>query len=256
MNDDMMGARTLPDNNTSMSARMRSYIRWNLADVGIGIVGTLVLVFVLTGFAAVFANGYSDESPEAYASQFIATILWDISFVALLLVLVRRKNAGPENLGLRDGVTSPGQTALWVIGGYVALYSTVVIYNIIVSVLGLDFLQPSEQLDSSVFDSDVVIILAGIAIVLCAPIAEEILFRGFLFGGLLRYMPMWLAALLSGGLFSLAHFNVGLVIPFTLVGAILAFLYARTNSLVTNISVHLLFNVTSYLVLVFVPDAR
>jgi membrane protease YdiL (CAAX protease family) len=256
MNDNWR-APAAPGGNQSMASRIRSYITWNLADIGIGITGTLLLIFILATISQVLvANHYGDETPEAYVASFIATILWDLGFVALVLFLIRRKGAGAENLGLRDGITSPGQTMLWVIGGYVALYSTVVIYNVLVSVLGLHFLEPSEQLPSSVFDNNVVIALAGIAIVLCAPIAEEIFFRGFLFGGLTRYVPLWAAALLSGAVFSLAHANIGLIIPFTIVGAILALLYARTNSLVTNISVHLLFNLTSYLILVFFPDAR
>jgi membrane protease YdiL (CAAX protease family) len=255
MNDDWTRAQAAPEQNEPN--RIRSYIKWGAGDLTIGIFGTLLLIFVLASISQVLVTDhYGDETPEAYVASFIATILWDISFVALVFAIVRRRGAGAENLGLRDGVTTPGQTALWIAGGYVALYSTVVIYNIIVSVLGLDFLEPSEQLPSTVFDNDIVIAFAGLAIVLCAPIAEEIFFRGFLFGGLTRYLPIWAAALLSGAIFSLAHANLGLIIPFTIVGAILALLYTKTNSLVTNISVHLLFNLTSYMILVFFPDAR
>jgi membrane protease YdiL (CAAX protease family) len=255
MNDEGMTAQTAPERNDS--TRIRSYIRWGLGDISIGVVGTLLLIFILASISQVLvANHYGEETPEAYVASFIATILWDLGFVLLVLTIVKRRGAGPRNLGLREPVTTTGHTLLWIAGGYLMLYSTVVIYNIIVSVLGLHFLEPSEQLPSSVFDNDIVIAFAGIAIVLCAPIAEEIFFRGFLFGGLTRYLPVWAAALLSGAVFSLAHANVGLIIPFTIVGAILAMLYVRTNSLVTNISVHLLFNLTSYLVLVFFPDAR
>lgn len=239
------------------SGDLRRYVTWSAVELILGIIGSLVLIFILATLAQIFVTEkYGDEAPESYFASFIATILWDIGFVLLVLYLVTRKGGSLESLGFRRPTTSVGGTSAWVIGGYFLLFGTVAFYNLIVSILGLEFLEPSEQLPENVFDSTAVIALAGVAIVLCAPIAEETFFRGFLFGGLLRYLPAWPSALFSGAIFSLAHGNIGLVIPFTLVGAILAWLYTRTNSLLTPIAVHLLFNLTSYTILVFVPNAR
>jgi membrane protease YdiL (CAAX protease family) len=254
MSTDSTGTPTAPERN-EMADRTRSYITWNLADLGIGLFGTLLLIFILATISQVLVtNHYGDETPEAYFGSFVATIAWDIGFVALVLWLVGRKGAGLRNLGIRSPVTTSGTTALWVLGGYVMLYGTVVVYNVLVEVLGLDFLKPSEQLPDNVFDNNLVVV--GILVTVVAPIAEEIFFRGFLYGGLTRYLPLPVAGLASGFIFSLAHANVGLIIPFALVGAILAFLYSKTNSLCTNIAVHMLFNLTSVSILVFFPDMR
>jgi hypothetical protein len=143
-----------------------------------------------------------------------------------------------------------------VIVGYALAYATVIIYGVIVQVTGASFLEPSEQLPKGLFDSSIVVAMTGIAIVMGAPIAEEVLFRGFLFGGLRRYMPIVPAMLVSGLIFSLAHFNVGLIIPFTLVGAILAYVYERSGSLYANIGVHFLFNLTSFSFILLFPQLR
>ena len=256
MNDNWMGAQAAPSD-IEPRRDLRSYVTWSAGDIVLGIVATLILIFILGTIVQVAVAGpQGDEAPESYFASFVATLLWDVGFVLIVLYLVGKKGAGLINLGFRRPTTSASTTVAWIVGGYFMLYAAVAIYNIIVSLLGLDFLEPSAQLPENVFDNAAVIAIAGVAIVLAAPLAEEIFFRGFLFGGLLRYLPLWPSALLSGAIFSLAHGNIGLIIPFSLVGAILAWLYAKTNSLLTPIAVHLLFNLTSYTVLVFVPDAR
>jgi membrane protease YdiL (CAAX protease family) len=83
-----------------------------------------------------------------------------------------------------------------------------------------------------------------------APISEEIFFRGFLFGGLSRYMSFLPAGLLSGIIFASAHAQSGLIIPFTIVGMILAATYRRTGMIYTSMGVHFLFNAISFTALV------
>jgi len=256
MNDEWTGAQAAPAQAQS-SDRIRSYVTWNAGDLAKGIIGALALLFVLGTIAQVLVtNDYGEESPEAYFASFLATISWDIGFVILVIALVAQKGAGLYNLGFRKSEMPASSIAAWVIGGYFLLYGSVAVYNVIVTVLGLEFLEPSEQLPENVFDSTAVVAIAGVAIVLAAPIAEEVFFRGFLFPGLLRYIPMLPSALASGAIFSLAHGNIGLIIPFSIVGAILAWLYVKTNSLLTPILVHLLFNLTSFSILVLVPEAR
>jgi len=54
-------------------------------------------------------------------------------------------------------------------------------------------------------------LLAFLTLVVIAPIAEEILFRGYLLGKLRKHVPVWLAILVTSLLFGLVHFawNVG-----------------------------------------------
>ena len=54
-------------------------------------------------------------------------------------------------------------------------------------------------------------LLAFLTLVVIAPVAEEILFRGYLLGKLRKHVPVWLAILVTSLLFGLVHFawNVG-----------------------------------------------
>jgi membrane protease YdiL (CAAX protease family) len=92
-----------------------------------------------------------------------------------------------------------------------------------------------------------------------APLGEEIFFRGFIFAGLIRFAgPAW-AMLVSGFIFSIFHVTspetAGLVVPFTAVGALFAWLYYRTGSLWPSIGAHLLFNLVSFVLLASMAGA-
>ena len=75
-----------------------------------------------------------------------------------------------------------------------------------------------------------------------APILEELLFRGVLFGGLSKIMPLWPAILLSGLVFAVIHINAATLIPLWFLGAAFAWLYVRTGTLLAPMAVHFTFN--------------
>jgi membrane protease YdiL (CAAX protease family) len=90
-------------------------------------------------------------------------------------------------------------------------------------------------------------LLAGFAFIACvgAPVFEELTFRGFVFNALLRYMPASVAVVVSAAVFGLAHFapgNAGAIVPLIAGGAVLAFVYYRSGSLVASMVTHSLFN--------------
>ena len=130
------------------------------------------------------------------------------------------------------------------------------VYGVVIDAFGFDFLEPDQQVPDEFYDSDVALAILGVAIVFGAPITEEIFFRGFLFGGTRPLTGTLIAALITGFIFSLAHYNPGLILPFTLIGALLALSYHRSGTLFVPIGAHFFFNLVSFSVLVFVPEAR
>lgn len=86
------------------------------------------------------------------------------------------------------------------------------------------------------------LLLAFFSLIIVAPIAEEIIFRGYLLGKLRKYAPTWVAVILTAGLFAVAHgqFNVGLD-TFAL-GVVLCLLRIYSGSLWASILLHMLKN--------------
>lgn len=81
-----------------------------------------------------------------------------------------------------------------------------------------------------------------------APIAEEFLFRGVLFPALLAHSGSFgRALLLQGVLFAAIHTHLATLIPLSAAGICFALGYAATGSLLTPITMHVVFNATSIL---------
>jgi membrane protease YdiL (CAAX protease family) len=88
--------------------------------------------------------------------------------------------------------------------------------------------------------------IAGICLVVLAPFTEEIIFRGFMYRGLRRQLPFWLAAFVVSAIFGLVHgqWNVGLdVFAMSLISC---YLVEKTGSLWPSIFLHSLKNAVAF----------
>jgi membrane protease YdiL (CAAX protease family) len=75
-----------------------------------------------------------------------------------------------------------------------------------------------------------------------APISEETFFRGFLFAGLRREYPFWLAAGVSSLIFGVGHMVPGAIVPLCVLGFLFAWMRERTGSIWPSIAMHMLNN--------------
>jgi membrane protease YdiL (CAAX protease family) len=74
------------------------------------------------------------------------------------------------------------------------------------------------------------------------PLVEETLFRGLLFAALIQWVPAWLAVLLSSLVFALWHQEPYRILPLTVLGIGLAYIYYRSGTLWAPIAAHALNN--------------
>ena len=252
------------------------YATWGRREMVIGFMAALVAIFVLSlALVFPFADAYGDESAEALLAAGIVQILWYASIVFVVYRLVKGKGSSWRALGLREAAyvplgayegiqnavrvviqVRPPRVLVAAVAGYLGAIGLVLVYSGVVEALGVEVLQPDQQIPEAYFENDWLLPVIGVAVVGVAPFVEELFFRGFLYTGLRRGLGVPSAALISGVLFAIAHIDPGLIIPFTLVGIVLAFTYERSGSLAAPIGVHLIFNLVSFLALVLVPEAR
>ena len=81
-----------------------------------------------------------------------------------------------------------------------------------------------------------------LAVVLVAPIAEELFFRGVVYNAWEREYGIRVAVLGSAGLFAAIHGSLFLLVPIFALGVALALLYRSTRSLAATIVMHAGFN--------------
>ncbi len=77
--------------------------------------------------------------------------------------------------------------------------------------------------------------------VVAAPLCEEFIFRGLIFGGLRRSQGLWPSMLMSAAVFAIVHPPVSMV-PVFVLGMATAFAYERTKSLLAPVLVHAVYN--------------
>jgi membrane protease YdiL (CAAX protease family) len=91
--------------------------------------------------------------------------------------------------------------------------------------------------------------LSTFLVVVAAPIAEEVFFRGFLYRGLKTHMPPWSAGIISSGVFALIHASPLEASALFMLGLTLAWRYERSGSLIVPIFAHATNNGLSTLIL-------
>jgi membrane protease YdiL (CAAX protease family) len=88
--------------------------------------------------------------------------------------------------------------------------------------------------------------------VIVAPLAEETIFRGYIYGVLKRYTGCVVAALINSGVFAAAHLNLSSLPELFVLGLCFTLAYEATGSLLVNILMHSLFNLTMLLILLYI----
>jgi membrane protease YdiL (CAAX protease family) len=137
----------------------------------------------------------------------------------------------------------------WKTAGLLTLAILVAVF-VVGGILEAIFHAGEEQgLDPTGWRSDraAAFVLSALAIGVVGPIVEELMYRGLGYF-LLSPFGHWAAILITGLTFALAHGILAGIPVFFVIGAGLAYLRYRTNSIVPSILVHVAFNSLQLLV--------
>lgn len=167
--------------------------------------------------------------------------------------LIKRSRTSREELGVHRLPT--WMDIVWVPAGAVSY----LILTAIITALAMAFLtfinyDQAQDTGFSGMNAQSEYIMAFIMLVVIAPVAEELLFRGYLFGKLRKYAPLWVSILITSLLFALVHFawNVGLDV-FAL-SIVLCLLRVVSGSLWPSIMLHMLKNSIAFYFLFINPS--
>lgn len=96
-------------------------------------------------------------------------------------------------------------------------------------------------------------ILAFITLVIMAPIAEEVIFRGYLFSKLKKYFPVWFGIIVTSLMFGFIHGQIRVAVDTFALSIILCLLRQITGSLWSPILLHMAKNGVAYYILFINP---
>lgn len=217
-----------------------------LAILGIFIIGQLVarLVVSFMGCDMISGQQIADEVSAVMkrAMEFeMGRTTFYFALVAqplvLLLVLVYRHFRGGEWRIVKYSMRGFNPTIL--LWGFFMLLSVVIVIEPIMQLL------PDVQAPAG---RGFYMLLALLVV---APIFEELLCRGVILEAVRRKHGGLVACLLSSLVFGIMHIEPQAVLNAFMIGMLLGYLYLRTNSIFASIIIHFFNNVIAYLFLVF-----
>ncbi|HEY7268686.1 MAG TPA: CPBP family intramembrane glutamic endopeptidase [Dehalococcoidia bacterium] len=261
--DVFFGGPPLPEPASGGISAPTDEVTWGLREIFYGIMLALAALVVSAALIVFPVEAkYGSNTPETDAANAVSQIVLDLLAVAGVFFIVTHKGSTLRALGIRkpqrpgDRGTAAEEGYPWgyhagmIAVGLIMAYACLFIYLGIISALGLHFLEPSKQIPDNYLENNVVTLILGVGVVAVAPVCEELFFRGFIFGALRRLWGFAIGAIVSGFVFSTAHAQPGLIIPFAGIGFVFAFLYDRSRSIFVSMSVHACFNFISFSLLV------
>jgi uncharacterized protein len=216
-----------------------------------GFAEAIVAALVVCWFLLVLVFSSSSHNSEIRDRDLAATALFSIGFLLLLVMFLRLRGF---NVDLLAGFSRIGFGR--VIGTGVLLLLAAYPLIVLADAITQRFLgsgsSRQEIVDlfngSQTMEQRVGIILLAVAI---APIAEEFIFRFFLYGVLKRYGGRVLGLVLSSLLFAAVHRHLPSFGPLFVLGSCFTIAYEWSGSILVSMTMHALFNSLTLTALAF-----
>lgn len=169
--------------------------------------------------------------------------------------LLRRYRTTQRDLGLNrlpqwsDFILAPAGFVIYLFGSAILVY--------LATQLAPGFnASEAQQIGFSNLVQRYEMVLAFITLVVIAPLAEETLFRGYLYGKLRQIVPLWVAILVTSALFGVLHgqWNVGLDV--FVLSIVMCCLREVTGSIWAGVLLHMIKNGLAFFILFIYPVVR
>ena len=197
-----------------------------------------ILIFLLVNIFAVHIHHFLSVDYSNLASM----ILQQILLFALISYLAKRFTANT----IQHKVISKASLIYNIVLTFIYFF----LISIVVNIFNIPGFGVQENILNLFPSSGFGLYLTIFIFTLIGPITEEILFRGFLLGSLLKKCNKLTAITLSSIIFSLIHFQVEVILPLFILSFLISNLYLKTQSIQAAIYFHIINNsLKTYLLL-------
>lgn len=273
----------MTEKQTAINEKSKSAVTWGPAAailvtagvyVGGQVIGYLLFIFIYSLYGTLKLSGLNagqwadsinallntlaeSESQLQTAFQFTLVLFVEAVTFALIYAFLRYRKASLRATGLLKPKLRDAKHALAGFAVYLPIYiASLMVITRFIPTLNVD---QEQQLGFDKANTPPELLLVFISLVIFPPLIEEILARGFLYGGLRTKLPVIYAALITSILFGAAHLQFGSGEPLLWVAAIdtfilsmvLVYMRERSGSLWPPIGLHMIKNGLAFL-LVFV----
>ncbi len=235
---------------------------WDLTDVAKVFIFYLLMMGLGSGMAlAVIHKLLGDDPSTVFGENTVVLALSMLTngLACFFIIYIVTARLGQPLAALGISLTNWRKNLAWGLLRYVVVLPVIMAAGFLVELLSRNVgVTPEHQevvlrfMEERSSSGTIAIIIFG---VLVAPVAEEILFRGFLQPVLKDILGGTRAIFLTSLLFALVHFNLYILLQIFILGVLLGYLYEYTGTLVAPVSVHVLHNSVSLCVLLFIKQS-
>lgn len=190
------------------------------------------------------------ETPAAAQGLMLltSTLVQAVVMTTMVIVLIRRRGATARDLGLKWD-NAKRNIAAGLLGGFLL---TIVVTGLGILVSRITGPPPPQEVEKVLQAIKNGRDLWGpfIAVAFLAPVSEEIYFRGMIYPVVRSRFGPAVAIILSSLFFGALHFDLYRLVPITIGGIGLTYMYEKTGSLMTSMIAHSTWN-TLMLMLVY-----
>jgi membrane protease YdiL (CAAX protease family) len=248
---------TTPEKDVVKASR-RSYRWWFLIVIPVWVfVGFMTAQLLIAGaFLAMKALGVSFATINgSVLSTVVAALVYILSVLIVLGLpwLLKKRITTSQDIGL---TRLPTWTDLGLAPAGFILY--VLVSGVIVYVIGQLFpgfnAAQTQDVGFSNLAEHYEYALAFFTLVVIAPFAEEILFRGYLYGKLRKSIPTWLAMVVTSALFGAIHAQWNVGVDVFVLSMVACSLREVTGGIWAGILLHMLKNGLAFYILFINPS--
>jgi len=219
---------------------------WNLLDVG-----KVVLLFVFFGYMIIIVESLliktfpliGNDNFRMMLNSSILDIL-AIIFILHFVIVERKDSLASLGLNLKNLRTN----IIYGMIGYIAIVPVLLgILAVTMFIINLIHYTPEKQPVVELFlkEKDPVFLMyTSLFAAIAGPFVEEIFFRGFMYKAAKKYLGIFWSMFLTAAIFAALHTNVVGFVPIMVLGMLLAYLYEKTGTLVSSITVHVIHNLS------------
>lgn len=217
--------------------------------------GQFLAGLALGVLALVFGSSFGlTDDASGITAQFYFVLMSDAVMLTALWLFLRARRSGLTQLGF--GRKPAWTDASYAVIGYLVYFGLLLaVISIIGPLTGINLEQEQELGFDNIF-SQTEKIMGLIALVLLPPVVEEVIFRGFLFGGLRTKLNFAWATFITSILFAVPHLfasSEGLLwvagVDTFVLSVVLCYLREKTGALWAPIAVHGIKNAIAYMIL-------
>lgn len=222
------------------------------------VVGSQLLAAVLIGIYPNIRTWTGDQAKDWLGSipaNFVYVVLAETLAVVAVLRILKWAHVPLKRIGLVKPRIIDIAYALASYAAYFAVYVVVIILaGVFLKDLNID---QKQQLGFDDPAGNGQLLMAFFSLVVLPPIAEEIMFRGFLYSGLRAKLRIRYAVIITSVIFGIAHLEFGSGSSLVWVAAIdtftlscfLCYLREKTNSIWPGVGLHAIKNLVAYVAL-------